>query len=910
MSRQLNNQFGGMKVNNRGSGQRGRGNPNVQRGTGRNSNGPPRSAPLSTVYAPGTIIDGKSNAFEIEIQKGSVAYRYDVEIVKLGDGKRPDKVLTKQSDAGLRTLQKEACAQIVEAVKGLNKDYPPYFNYVYDGKSILFTIEKLPPLQNFLVEAKFLDKKTAMFVRDSTVSVSIMLNGEVPKIDYSELGDALVANVGEQADRSVRTFLEMATSQFICNTQEYQRVSAGTIFETHCTPLAVGMSLRVGVKKGVRVTDHGGSPKAYLFADMKRTAFFSTESLDEIYHKMVRNGNPRDRNQFAYFFCGVRMCIDYDPSRTFVFDCLSDKNINDPIYRVDGLSLPDFFQQRRQFQLKNVNLPGAHPKQPNGHKVLYPLEVIRPISGQLVPVEKLTDQAIRQLLLENSVNPNVRMSYVQQHVRQIAENEGGKFLATFGLKLLLDSNEIPIKIAELPKIDVGKNRIVQPQANGSWFREAIDSQFLIGTNKLSSWIIVHDRQVDPSQIRSFVRNLISTAGRSEMRLPKPKNYVQTDVRRMESVFENAKKQDVQFILYVDDLRVKSHGKLKLLEAYHKILTQHVVTKTLIGGPQTVKNVLMKMNVKCFGLNYMPVFGPNIQDLSPACQDLLIIGYDIMTPPSATATDLKHMKEHNCDWENKLPSVVGVCANRLANHGFAGDFFYQQTHKDLISSTDLKLAVERATQSACANGRRPTRVLVLRDGISEGRQQNVVQHELPAIRLGVIEGLKRTAENANVQPKITLIVATKEHFKRFFRGNSQQVSNTSPGDIISGKITRSDVPEFFAQAHHPLKGTPKIPQYAVLVNELEISSDKLESAMIHLSNMHQVSACPTSLPLPVYLADETAKRGMEIFKAFEAYHREGFLNEAKQNEAGIWNFKLFNEKFTYYGSPLYNTRFNA
>ncbi|KAI6209351.1 Protein argonaute-2 [Aphelenchoides besseyi] len=341
-----------------------------------------------------------------------------------------------------------------------------------------------------------------------------------------------------------------------------------------------------------------------------------------------------------------------------------------------------------------------------------------------------------------------------------------------------------------------------------------------------------------------------------MTLPEPKDNVQTDVRGMESVFENAKKQDVQFIMYVDDWRVKSHGKLKLLEAYHKILTQQVVTKTLIGGPQTIKNLLMKINVKCFGLNSMPVFGPNIQDLSPACRDLLIIGCNIMTPPTATAADLMHMKKHNCDWENELPSVVGVCANRLANHGFAGDFFYQQTRKDLISPTYLKLAVERATQSACANGRRPTRVLVLRDGILEGRQQNVVQHELPAIRLGVIEGLKRTAENANVQPKITLIIATKDHFKRFVRGNSQQVSNTTLGDI-NGKITCSDIPKFFAQAHHPLKGTPKIPQYAVLVNELEIPSDKLENAMIHLSNMHQVSACLTSLPLPVYLADETA-----------------------------------------------------
>ncbi|KAI6186858.1 Piwi domain-containing protein [Aphelenchoides besseyi] len=297
-----------------------------------------------------------------------------------------------------------------------------------------------------------------------------------------------------------------------------------------------------------------------------------------------------------------------------------------------------------------------------------------------------------------------------------------------------------------------------------------------------------------------------------------------------------------------------------------------------------------MNVKCFGLNYMPIFDDEIKDLSPENKDLLIIGYDIATPPMATP-------------------LVGVCANRLKNNGFAGDFFYQQCKNDLVSPKLLELAVQRATETACANGRRPTRILVLRDGVSEGRQQNVVEQELPAIRSGVFAGIKRTAESANFRPKITLVIATKEHIKRFFREPepNRTLYNTCPGDIISGKVTRTDVPEFFAQAHHPLKGSPKIPQYAVVANELNIPLQKLERAMILLSNMHQVCACPTSLPLPVYLAHETAKRGMEIFKTFE---REGMMREITKNQLGIWDFKALTQVLAYYGSPLYGTRFNA
>jgi hypothetical protein len=54
------------------------------------------------------------------------------------------------------------------------------------------------------------------------------------------------------------------------------------------------------------------------------------------------------------------------------------------------------------------------------------------------------------------------------------------------------------------------------------------------------------------------------------------------------------------------------------------------------------------------------------------------------------------------------------------------------------------------------------------------------------------------------------------------------------------------------------------QIAVLVNENQIPIGSIQKFLIHLSNMHQICACPTSLPLPVLLAHETAKRAMAIY----------------------------------------------
>lgn len=82
--------------------------------------------------------------------------------------------------------------------------------------------------------------------------------------------------------------------------------------------------------------------------------------------------------------------------------------------------------------------------------------------------------------------------------------------------------------------------------------------------------------------------------------------------------------------------------------------------------------------------------------------------------------------------------------------------------------------------------------------------------------------------------------------------------------MDSKIVRKDVPEFYIQPHFPIKGCPKMLQVAIINNELEMSMSEIQMLIYELSCMHQIVATVTSLPLPIYLADECAKRGMNIY----------------------------------------------
>lgn len=123
---------------------------------------------------------------------------------------------------------------------------------------------------------------------------------------------------------------------------------------------------------------------------------------------------PMCERNFERFMRTVRCVIVYDTSRSIVFDRLTRDKVGSPKLNVKGGSLVDYMKTKG---LKiNPNMLGCHRKyiarqvilvggciilalQPNGSTIVYPLEAIKVLQGQLVPVEKLTDQASRQLLM-------------------------------------------------------------------------------------------------------------------------------------------------------------------------------------------------------------------------------------------------------------------------------------------------------------------------------------------------------------------------------------------------------------------------------------------------------------------------------------------------------------------------------
>lgn len=115
---------------------------------------------------------------------------------------------------------------------------------------------------------------------------------------------------------------------------------------------------------------------------------------------------------------------------------------------------------------------------------------------------------------------------------------------------------------------------------------------------------------------------------------------------------------------------------------------------------------------------------------------------------------------------------------------------------------LRESIKSIVNAAKKYGRTPSRVIIVRDGLSEGQMEMAVRQELTAIK----QGYRDAIAGGEAEPKFTFIVATKQHNKRFFQFLNNKVENTKTGNTVVSKVTRSDVKEFYLQTHHPLKAS--------------------------------------------------------------------------------------------------------
>lgn len=126
-----------------------------------------------------------------------------------------------------------------------------------------------------------------------------------------------------------------------------------------------------------------------------------------------------------------------------------------------------------------------------------------------------------------------------------------------------------------------------------------------------------------------------------------------------------------------------------------------------------------------------------------------------------------------------------------------------------------------------NGDLPERILIFRDGVSEGQYAAVTTYEHEA----VLTAAQRL--DPNYRPKVLLCICAKKHNIRFFSNGTHEDSsgNLPNGLVVDRSVTHPYTYDFFLQAHQGRVGTARPTHYICLIDELALTPDQLQQ-LVH------------------------------------------------------------------------------
>ncbi|GJN34391.1 hypothetical protein PR202_gb23047 [Eleusine coracana subsp. coracana] len=138
-------------------------------------------------------------------------------------------------------------------------------------------------------------------------------------------------------------------------------------------------------------------------------------------------------------------------------------------------------------------------------------------------------------------------------------------------------------------------------------------------------------------------------------------------------------------------------------------------------------------------------------------------------------------------------------------------------------------------------RKPSQIIIFRDGVSESQFSQVLNVELNQI----IKAYQHMGQGDI--PKVTVIIAQKNHHTKLFQANSPE--NVPPGTVVDTGIVHPRQYDFYMCAHAGPIGTSRPTHYHVLLDEIGFSADDLQKLVLSLSYVYQRSTTAISVVGP-------------------------------------------------------------
>ncbi|KAL8513044.1 hypothetical protein ACS0TY_019287 [Phlomoides rotata] len=573
-------------------------------------------------------------------------------------------------------------------------------------------------------------------------------------------------------------------------------------------------------------------------------------------------------------------------ARESFFELIDPEGVDPP--RRTGLL--QYFREKWGKDIDYPNIPCLDLGR-NQKSNLVPMEFCVLVEGQIYPKDDLDKDTALFLKKLTLAKPWERQGAINRMVRA-DDGPNGVIARNFGISLDVNMTKVTGRVIGAPELKVGASRRVRVDADKCQWNLMGNS--FVDAKSLDRWALIDftdDARDRYSRLQgpAFIENLRERSWKLGIKMAEPLTVRVTrmvefsSVDRLERLFRNVveesgrkNKEKLQLIVCAMSRKDPGYKNLKWVsETKIGVVTQcflAVSANNNRGRDQYLANLCLKINAKLGGNNF-ELSGKLSQ--FHVGDHVMFIGADVNHPAAM----------------NKLsPSIAAVVgtvnwpqANRYAARVTPQEHRCEKINNFGEMCLDLlKAYVEH-------NKVKPTKIIVFRDGVSEGQFDMVLAQELL--------DLKNTIYTDDYRPPITLIVAQKRHQTRLFVGNRNdggQSGNVPPGTVVDTEIVHPHDFDFYLCSHYGGLGTSKPTHYYVLWDENSFTSDELQKLIYDMCFTFVRCTKPVSLVPPVYYADLVAYRGRMF--------QEAVMDNAPDSNAS------FDQRFYSLHSELENIMF--
>lgn len=530
----------------------------------------------------------------------------------------------------------------------------------------------------------------------------------------------------------------------------------------------------------------------------------------------------------------------------------------------------DYFREKYGKDIKYKDIPCLDLGK-NNRKNYVPMEFCILTEGQRFLKENLDRNGAQKLKNLSLVAPKVRENNICEMVRSKTGPCGGDMINNFGIEVNMRMTTVAGRVIMAPELKLGGAH------NGRMSKITVDrnrchwnfvGKSVVEGKHIDRWAVLDFsayegfNRLNPDHfIPKFIRRCASLG----IRMDEPLLYQSSGMNAFSNVAmlrelllgvagraHDSTKNQLQILVCVMARKDPGYNYLKwFCETNIGIVTQCCLSSPANkANDQYLANLALKMNAKLGGSNV------ELIDRLPRFENeghVMFVGADVNHPGA---------------WNSASPSIAAVVAtvNWPAVNRYAARVRPQLHRTEKILNFG-DMCLELIETYARVNRAKPDKIVVFRDGVSEGQFDMVLNEELV--------DLKGAIQRGNYNPTITLIITQKRHQTRLFpeskreRGQDRSFNeNVSPGTVVDTTVVHPFEFDFYLCSHYGGIGTSKPTHYHVLYDEHRFTSDQLQKLIYNLCFTFVRCTKPVSLVPPVYYADLAAYRGRLYHDALE------------------------------------------